>query len=75
MKCSSCGTEIEGGAAQCPNCGADGDFGTTIRRRNIPPARAASSPLPLHKSCVSVILDALTGLPERGGEHYGKHYR
>ncbi|MDE6736469.1 MAG: zinc-ribbon domain-containing protein [Treponemataceae bacterium] len=43
MKCSSCGTEIEGGTAQCPNCGADGDFGTTICRRNIP-ASPRSSP-------------------------------
>lgn len=25
MKCSSCGTEIESGAARCPNCGAAGD--------------------------------------------------
>lgn len=35
MKCSSCGTEIESGAAQCPNCGADmgGDSasGTAMR--------------------------------------------
>ncbi|MDE6718756.1 MAG: zinc ribbon domain-containing protein [Treponemataceae bacterium] len=23
MKCSSCGTEIEDGAARCPQCGAD----------------------------------------------------
>lgn len=23
MKCNSCGTEIESGAARCPNCGAD----------------------------------------------------
>ena len=33
MKCSSCGTEIESGAARCPNCGADGDsaFGAVVR--------------------------------------------
>ena len=23
MKCNSCGTEIESGAARCPQCGAD----------------------------------------------------
>lgn len=31
MKCSSCGTEIESGAARCPQCGADLGGDSTFR--------------------------------------------
>ena len=31
MKCNSCGTEIESGAAQCPQCGADMGGDSTSR--------------------------------------------